>query len=166
MNARNHAFKCLVALCVVLGLCQSSSLIEAQTAKATDIAVVVHPDTPVTNLSLADVRKVFRGDRQYWTNDIPVVIIMRAPVSREREVVLRTIFQMNDAQFKQFWVAKIFRAETTSAPKIVYSNTVANQLVAAVPGAIAFIEAREVKPGVKVVTVDGISPGQPKYPLH
>ncbi len=139
---------------------------QAPASKTTDVAVVVHPDTPIDNLTLAEVRQVFKGERQYWNKTTPVVIIVRAPVAKEREVVLRTIFQMNDAQFKQYWVAKIFRAETTSAPKIVYSNAVANQLVAAVPGAIAFIEAREVKSGVKVVTVDGLLPGAPKYPLR
>lgn len=151
---------------IFLGLlCSPRAGVQAQ-SRSTDVAVVVHPDTPVGNLTLAEVRQVFKGERQYWNKQTPVVLIVRAPVAREREVVLRTIFQMNDAQFKQYWVAKIFRAETTSAPKIVYSNNVANQLVAAVPGAIAFIDAREVKPGVKVISVDGMLPGAAKYPLR
>jgi hypothetical protein len=29
-----------------------------------DVAIVVHPDTPVNNLTLAEVRKVFLGERQ------------------------------------------------------------------------------------------------------
>ena len=157
----------VIFVAVLLFVSGKDEVVVAQTGKAaTDVAVVVHPDTPITNLTVAEVRQVFRGERQYWNKEVPVVIIMRAPVAREREVVLRAIFQMNDAQFKQYWVAKIFRAETTSAPKIVYSNAVANQLVAAVPGAIAFIDAREVKPGVKVVSVDGMMPGSPKYPLR
>jgi len=133
---------------------------------ATDIAVVVHPDTPIKSLTLAEVRQVFKGDRQYWTKAVPVVLIVRAPVSHEREVVLRVIFQMNDSQFKQYWVSKIFRAETTSAPKVVYSNSVATQLIAALPGAIAFMEAKDVTPGVKVIPVDGALPGQANYPLR
>lgn len=157
----------LLVICGGLVLAwQGRGAVQAQSGKATDVAVVVHPDTPIDNLTLAEVRQVFKGERQYWNKQIPVVLIVRAPVAREREVVLRTIFQMNDAQFKQYWVAKIFRAETTSAPKIVYSNAVANQLVAAVPGAIAFIDAREVKPGVKVVSIDGMTPGAPRYPLR
>ena len=30
-----------------------------------DVAIVVNPDTPVNNLTLAEVRKVFLGERQY-----------------------------------------------------------------------------------------------------
>ena len=61
----------------------------AQTSRGADIAVVVHPDTPVTDLSLSEVRKVFLGERQYWNSKLPVVLMIRAPVARERDIVLR-----------------------------------------------------------------------------
>jgi ABC-type phosphate transport system substrate-binding protein len=131
-----------------------------------DVAVVVHPDTPISNLSLSDVRKVFLGDRQYWSTNIPVVLLIRAPVARERDVVLKIIYQMSDSQFKQYWIAKIFRAEAATAPKVVYSNDMANQLVTAIPGAIAFIDSKDVKPGSKVIRVDGRLPGEAGYPLR
>lgn len=131
-----------------------------------DVAVVVHPDTPVSNLSLADVRKVFLGDRQYWSTNVPVVLLIRAPVARERDVVLKIIYQMSESQFKQYWIAKIFRAEAATAPKVVYSNDMANQLLTAIPGAIAFIDSKDVKPGSKVLRVDGHLPGEPGYPLR
>ena len=131
-----------------------------------DIAVVVHPDTPVSNLSLSEVRKVFLGDRQYWSTNVPVVLLIRAPVARERDVVLKIIYQMSESQFKQYWIAKIFRAEAATAPKVVYSNDMANQLLTAIPGAIAFVDSKEVKPGTKVVRVDGRLPGEPGYPLR
>lgn len=138
----------------------------AQTTRGADIAVVVHPDTPVNDLSLAEVRKVFLGERQYWNSKLPVALLIRAPVARERDVVLRVIYQMSEAQFKQFWVAKIFRAEVASPPKIVYSNEMQYDLVTAMPGAIAFVDARNVRPGVKVLRVDGHLPGERDYPLR
>jgi ABC-type phosphate transport system substrate-binding protein len=131
-----------------------------------DIAVVVHPDVPISNLSLSEVRKVFLGDRQYWSTNVPVVLMIRAPVARERDVVLKIIYQMSESQFKQYWIAKIFRAESATAPKVVYSNDMANQLVTAIPGAIAFIDSKQVKPGSKVLRVDGRLPGEPGYPLR
>jgi hypothetical protein len=131
-----------------------------------DVALVVHPDTPVSNLTLAEVRKVFLGERQYWSANVPVVLLIRAPVARERNVVLKIIYQMSDPQFKQYWIAKIFRAESASAPKVVYSNDMANELVTAIPGAIAFIDTREVRPGTKVIRVDGRLPGEAGYPLR
>jgi ABC-type phosphate transport system substrate-binding protein len=139
----------------------------AQTTRGgADIAVVVHPDTPVSDLTLSDVRKVLLGERQYWSAKLPVVLLIRAPVARERDVVLRVIYQMSEAQFKQFWVAKIFRAEAASPPKIVYSNDMQYELVSGIPGAIAFIDARNVRPGLKVLRVDGHLPGDKDYALR
>lgn len=138
----------------------------AQSQRTSGIAVVVNPDTPVSNLSLEEVRKIFLGNRQYWTAKLPVVLLIRAPVARERDMVLQRIYQMNEAQFKRYWIAKIFRAESAAAPKIVYSNDLANELTAAMPGAIAFMDARDVGPGVKVVRIDGHLPSEPGYPLQ
>jgi ABC-type phosphate transport system substrate-binding protein len=138
----------------------------AQKSGDVDIAIVVHPDTPITNLSMAEVRKIFLGNRQYWSTNVPVVLLIRAPVARERDVVLKTIYQMSDAQFKQYLIAKIFRAESASAHKVVYSNDMASELVSAIPGAIAFIDLREVRRGAKIVRVDGKLPGEPGYQLR
>jgi ABC-type phosphate transport system substrate-binding protein len=141
------------------------SPLAAQTRGA-DIAVVVNADTPVTDLSLSEVRKVLLGERQYWSSKLPVVLLIRAPEARERDVVLRVIYQMSEAQFKQYWVAKIFRAEAASPPKIVYSNDMQYELVSGIPGAIAFVDARNVRPGLKVLRVDGHLPGDKEYPLR
>ena len=146
-------------------ICLGCAVMAAQSHDA-DVAIVVHPDTPVNNLTLAEVRKVLLGERQYWNANIPVVLLIRAPVARERNVVLKTIYQMSESQFKQYWIAKIFRAESATAPKVVYSNDMANELATAIPGAIAFIDVREVRPGTKVVRVDGRLPGEPGYPLR
>jgi hypothetical protein len=73
---------------------------------------------------------------------------------------------MTEAQFKQYWVAKIFRAEAASPPKIVYSNDMQYELVSALPGAIGFVDARSVRRGLKVLRVDGRLPGDHDYPLR
>ena len=138
----------------------------AQTPRAADIAVVVNADTPVTDLSLSEVRNVLLGERQYWNSKLPVVLLIRAPAARERDVVLRVIYQMSEAQFKQYWVAKIFRAEAAAPPRIVYSNDMQFELLTALPGSIAFVDSRNMRAGVKVLRVDGHLPGEKDYPLR
>jgi ABC-type phosphate transport system substrate-binding protein len=147
-------------------LCLGCTLPAAAQGHGVDVALVADPDIPVSNLTLAEVRKVFRGERQYWNTNLAVVLLIRAPVARERDVVLKIIYQMSESQFKQFWIAKIFRAESATAPKVVYSNDMANELVTAIPGAIAFVDARDVRPGTKVIRVDGHLPGEAGYPLR
>lgn len=131
-----------------------------------DVAVVVPPDVPVDNLSLEEVRKIFLGDRQYWSSKLRVTLLIRAPVAPERDVVLKTIYQMTEAQFRQYWISKVFRAEVSSGPKIFYSTDMATELVANIPGSIAFVDASRVPRGAKVLRINGVLPGEARYPLR
>ena len=165
MSATNK--RIVAILWTIYCLCAPlSGPMAAQTTRGSDIAVVVHPDTPVSDLGFSELRRVLLGERQYWNSRLPVVLLIRAPVARERDVVLRVIYQMSESQFRQYWIAKIFRAEAASPPKIVYSNDMQFELVTAIPGAIAFVDSRNVPPGLKVLRVDGRVPGDRDYPLR
>ena len=156
-------------LIVALALVAAAGLSRPQPVAAQargDLAIVVNSETPVTSLSFAELRQVFLGDKQYWSKDMPVVLLMRAPTSAERDAVLNVIYEMKEPQFKQYWIAKIFRAELSSPPKIVYSTESTVSLISAIPGAIAFMAATDVKPGLKVVRIDGHLPGEAGYRLH
>ena len=147
---------------LALALMLSFSLI----AGDVDVAVVVRPDTPVENLSFADVRKLLMGDRQFWNSTLRVTLLMRAPSAHEREVVLKTIYGMTEAQFRQYWISKIFRLEASAGPKIVYSTEMASELVTAIPGAVTFMDSAIVPKSLKVVKIDSRLPGEKGYRLH
>ncbi len=152
-----------VILLAALGL---ASVAMHGSAQAADIAIVVRPDVPADNLSFAELRRLFLGDRQFWNSNIRVTLLVRAPGAHEREVVLKTIYQMSEAQFRQYWIAKVFRAEAASGPRIVYSNEMAAELVSGMPGAVAFVDADAVPKGLKVLKINGLLPGAKGYPLH
>lgn len=158
-GARHTLVAWIVATCV--------SLVSPPASRAAEsMAVIVHPSTPVKELTMADVRKIFLGDRQYWTPDMPVVLIVRAPVAPERAIVLNRIYRMSESQFKQYWIARIFRAEAPSTPKVVYSNETVNELVSAIPGAISLVRTDAIGAGVRVLKIDGAMPGEDGYPLR
>jgi ABC-type phosphate transport system substrate-binding protein len=144
----------------VLGLAGAPPVTEG------DIAIIVRPDVPVDNLTFAELRRLMMGDRQFWTSNLKVTLLVRAPGARERDVVLKTIYQMSEAQFRQYWIAKVFRAEAASGPRIVYSNETAAELTSAIPGAVAFVEAAQVPKGLKVLKINGALPGDKSYPLR
>jgi hypothetical protein len=131
-----------------------------------DVAVVVRPDTPADDLSLGEIRKVLLGERQFWNSGLRVTLLIQAPTAREREVVLKTVYHMSEAEFKQYWIAKVFRAEATNSPKIVLSNEQALELLNIVPGSVAFVDSTAVPKGVKVLKIDGKLPGEKGYPLR
>lgn len=134
-----------------------------QGAPPDDIAVVVHPDVPVDNLSFAELRRVLLGDREFWSSGVRVTLLIRAPVARERDVAVKAICEMSEAQFRQHWIAKVFRNETPSGPKIVYSSEMAIDQVTRTPGAITFVESAKVTKAMKVLKIDGLTAGQTGY---
>ena len=135
-------------------------------AAATDIAIVVRADVPVENVSFSELRKLLLGDRQFWASNFRVTLLIRAPGARERDVVLKTVYQMSEAQFRQYWIAKVFRAEAAAGPRIVYSNEMAAELAAAIPGAVAFVDASQIPKYLKVLKFDGRLPGEICYALR
>jgi ABC-type phosphate transport system substrate-binding protein len=152
----------LFAVAAVALLCAGQSLAE----NGQDVAVIVNPKNNVDNLSMAELAKIFRGERQYWRTDLPVLLLLRTPGSYEREVALRSIFRMTESQYKQYWISRIMRAEATAPPAELYSSGMTKEGVSSISGSIACINASDVKPGVKVVRINGRLPGEAGYPLH
>jgi hypothetical protein len=154
----------LLAVClVVLGVAP----VMAQGAQGgSDVAVVVHPSTPVDNLTLGELRRLVLGDRGFWPASVRVSLMLRAPVAHERDVILRVVCQMTEAQFRQHWIAKVFRADAAVAPKIVYSSEMSVDMVAQIPGAITFVDASRVGRNTKVLKIDGLAPGDKGYVLR
>ncbi|OFV93931.1 MAG: hypothetical protein A3G76_00730 [Acidobacteria bacterium RIFCSPLOWO2_12_FULL_65_11] len=150
-----------------MGLCLTlaSVALTAQQA-AGDVAVVVHPDVPVDNLTLGELRRLVLGDREFWPAGVRVTLLIRAPIAHERDVMLKKVCQMTEAQFRQHWIAKVFRADTAVAPKIVYASQMALDLVNQIPGAITFVDLSQVGRNMKVVRIDGRLPGESGYILR
>ena len=146
-------------------LLTSTALLADDAVSNSPIAIVVHKDLPIDNLSLEELRSIFLADRQFWGNRNRITLLVRAPRSDERTFVLERIYQMSEAQFRQYWIAKMFRAEVPRGPKIVLSTGMTLDLVVAIPGSISFTRADAVTNDVKVIRVDGLLPSDEGYPL-
>jgi hypothetical protein len=155
-----------ICLLLITGLLCSYSFGRSVPPPVSDIAVVVSHDVPVDDLTFPELRKIALGDRQFWSSNLRVTFLIRAPEARERDVILKDVLQMSEAQFRAYWIGKVFRAETTSGPKMVYSNEMAISLINSIPGSVAFMDAGQVPRDSKVIRVGGLLPGDKGYPLN
>jgi len=162
-SGRSTRRRLYTVLIVYAALVVFTNIVAAQTSKG--VAVVVHPDVPVDNLTVSELRRLVLGDREFWPAGVRVTLLIRAPIAHERDVVVKDLCQMTEGQFRQHWIGKVFRADTALAPKIVYSTAMAIEYVNRTPGAITFIDASEVTRGLKVVKVDGRLAGDKGYAL-
>lgn len=153
---------CFAALVLINGW-----TVHASDQAAGDVAVVVNPSVPVDNLTFAELRRLLLGDREFWTSGMRVTLLIRAPVARERDAAVRDVCQMSEAQFRQHWIGKVFRADAANGPRIVYSAEMALDQVSRTPGAMTFVAASTAagNKGGKILKIDGKLPGQAGYPL-
>ncbi len=151
----------LLVLGLALGLATPAT-VSAQEA----VAIVAHPGVVVDDLSFAELRSIFLAEQQFWPDRSRITLLVRAPQARERDVVLNEIYQMDEDRYRRYWIAKMFRAEVPSGPKIVFSSEMTRDLVTVIPGSIAFMPASEVGPSLKVIRIDGRLPSDDGYRLR
>ena len=65
-------------------------------AQAAPVAVVVHPDVKVDDLSFAEFRKIILADRQFWSAGKRITLIVRAAEADERTVLLKRVYKMSE----------------------------------------------------------------------
>ncbi|MGW0553715.1 substrate-binding domain-containing protein [Streptomyces sp. NPDC002926] len=140
-------------------------------------ALVANDKVPVRNLSIADVRKVYRGEIHNWKEldgpDLPVLLVSRDANSGTREVFQRRVLQRNepanssrDCERKDDPGAPVVRCELDSTEQVLAT-------VARLPGAIGYSELRSGTPlkGVHRLAIAGDAPsvddiGKSAYPYR
>ncbi len=150
----------------LLAVCIAGEAGAQSVASQTDsVAVVVNEKNPVDNLSKSELRNIFSGEKRSWPGGLPIKLFVRAPDCRERDALLK-LLDMSESEYKRYWTAKVFRGEAQAEPVAVFSNGMQKEAVMLYPGAVALVGLQDVKPGMKVVKVEGHKPNEAGYPLN
>ena len=112
-------------LCAALrwGALVSSSLVFAQlpapdqSAAERNLAIVVNQSNPVKDLSMADLRRVFRGERGHWPNGRRITLVMLEQGWPERAAVLSSVYHMDETEFNNHFLHGLFTGEVFVSPK-------------------------------------------------
>ncbi len=112
------------------------------------IAVIVHPDNPVDELTLSQVSRIFRGEINNWKDlggeDRPIVRVSRETNSGTHVYFLEAVVRMGDTDNKE-----IFSADTLLLPS---SEGIISE-VSDNPNAIGYDGLGYVTPTVKVLGI-------------
>ena len=129
-------------------------------------AIIVNEQNPVSNLTLPEVQAYFRDERHHWAPGRPATVVLPAQGSEERASALRALYEMSELAYARYWTARIYRAQSASAPIQVESASMVARVVATLPGGLGVARLPQVPKGVKVLRIDGVLPGEPGYPLR
>ena len=112
------------------------------------IAIIVHPDNPVSDLSVEQLAKLYTGEITNWKdvggNDAEVVLIGREAASGTRDGFESITGTMDKCQYRQ---------ELTSTGDVITA-------VSQNPDAIGYASLASIKDSVKALNVDGVTPSE------
>lgn len=126
-----------------------------------ELAVVVDKASPIGGLSFHELKQLFKGERMKDPMGTWMVPINCAMGSPERTTFDDAVLGMSPDVVKSFWIDRKIRGQS-GAPKELPSTSLILSLLGKVPGAIAYVNAKEVG-GAKVVKIDGRLPGDGSY---
>jgi ABC-type phosphate transport system substrate-binding protein len=140
-------------------------------AAADEVAVIVNKSNPVIALTIAQLRSILLGAGAKWTSGKRITVVMTRAGQPERSGTLRIVCGMSETDFNMHFIHG-WRSpdgsvcnETREHPTVFDTGLQVRQSVATAPNAVGFIKASQVDDSVKIVAVDGSSPGEPAYKL-
>jgi ABC-type phosphate transport system substrate-binding protein len=130
-----------------------------------DVVVVVGAQVSVRDIALTDLRAIYLGELQTWPGGIPIVPINLARGSAPRTTFDEAVLGIESTEVERYWLRRKLRGEG-NAPREVTAGQAVLRLVAAVPGAIGYLSAADLHPGLEPVQIDGAAPGAPGYAIR
>ena len=153
----------------LIALALAALILHASEAAAKGrVAVIVHKSNALTDVTSAELRRILLGDQTRWPANDKITILLLPPGTDERKALLRILLKMSDDDFTRHWISRVFQGDATSGPKTASSPPSILRLVAGLPSALGIVDAEDVPVGdvgLKVLRVDGKTPGDEGYPF-
>jgi len=124
----------VIAMCAVCGSAQQTEQ---------EVAVIANPANPADSITSAELRKIYSGDKVSWGGGLAIIVYTRAPPAHERDILLSVVMKMTDAEYKDFWVKKIYSDGAGHEPTALLSNGMQLEGVRSQKGSIALINTQE-----------------------
>jgi ABC-type phosphate transport system substrate-binding protein len=142
--------------------------LEPQGSPAADecLAILVNRSNPVENLSFAELRKVFLGEQNHWSDGRRITLVMLESGKPERQAVLNLIYRMEDKDFNAYFLHHVFTGDVHAAPTTLTTPSEVLKFVSNVQGAIGYLRTTAVDESVKIVRVDSVLPCEKDYSIR
>jgi hypothetical protein len=131
-------------------------------ASAKKWAVVAAGGSRLQEVSLADIAKLCRGEKQSWPDGRTFTLFMPDPEAPEMRGPVRALFGVSSTEIKPL-LSKLNRSR--SFIRIIDRDEDILRAVNSTPGAIGIVDVYVINSSVKVMRIDGRLPFDPGYPL-
>jgi ABC-type phosphate transport system substrate-binding protein len=129
-------------------------------AHAKQLAVVADAANSTTNLTSAELVKIFNVHTRNWPDGRPITIVLRDPSSADMQLVVRKVFNMTADE------ARAFVQAHPGSIVVADSDDAIQRFVANTRGAIGVVDLYSLTKDVRVVKIDGKLPVEQGYLLR
>jgi len=127
--------------------------------QAKQLAIVSDKGNLVSNITAADLIKMFNVHSRSWPDGKPITIVMRDPGTADMQLVLHKLFNMTPDQVRSFIQAH------RDAIVVADSDDAVVRFVSTSRGALGVIDLFSLTKDVNVVKIDGKLPVEQGYLL-
>lgn len=114
-------------------------------------AIVVNKSNKISDLSVADVRKLFLGEKGTLPNGRRIVLLMSPAGTPERAVILRQIYRMTESEFSKYILQSAFTGRQPPPREVVSRDM--KRLVTERPDVIGYLPVSQVDDAIRPVLV-------------
>lgn len=125
-------------------------LLACALAQAQDLEAVVligHPTVP--RIDLPTAQRLYTG-RAVEVGGVAVVVVNAAPGSKARERFMASVMAQDDDRYVAYWTVRKHIGKGTP-PRDVQTSAQVVAFVQGTPGAVGYVLASDLKPGLNVV---------------
>ncbi len=122
------------------------------------IVVIVHPSNQFSDISTDELRRAYSGGMQRW-QDGQKLLVLENPLEHEIRATFHRVI-LKDDPAKQYFLPDspvLFMPTVRSSSRsiVIYCKRFKN--------AIGYVRLSEVRPGVKILTINGLGPDDDAY---
>jgi len=128
--------------------------------QAKQLAIVADKANSTSNLTAAELVRIFTAHSRNWPDGKSITIVMRDPSSADMQLVVRKLMNMTPEQAHAFVLAH------RDAIMVADSDDAVLRFVSTSPGAIGVVDLYSLTQDVHVVKVDGKLPVEQGYLLR
>jgi hypothetical protein len=149
----------------IAGALLASLLARASSGFAnTYLVPIVSASSGLHDISGDRLRRIFLGHTQLDPHGRQII-----PLNHPVGVAARVRFDRNLLGFEpddaaKYWIDQRIRG-AAMPPRSASPEQLLQRVVAKLPGALSYVPAGSIMPGVRALTIDGREPGDPRYPL-
>jgi hypothetical protein len=129
------------------------------------LAIVVAPSSKLTNISLANLRRVFTSERITDPDGQRLIALNHPARTPDRVGFDRVVLKMDPEQVGRFWIDRKIRGGA-GPPRTVESLGTLRRVVEKLPGALGYVRPSQLSAEVRAIRVDGKLPEDPDYAVR